>query len=137
MKKSRTRKKPVDPPVASIGDIAFLLIIFFMLTSNFVKETAIKLEPPKSEVIEQLEEIQVSVAIDHEGEVHLNGSRTTVDALEAQLTAELANKTTPRGRTVMLKCDREIEKHVFEPVIEAIAAAGGQIAAVGEEGVEE
>ncbi|MFW5893584.1 MAG: ExbD/TolR family protein [Verrucomicrobiota bacterium] len=137
MKKTRTRKKPVDPPVASIGDIAFLLIIFFMLTSNFVKETAIKLEPPKSEVIEQLEEIQISVAIDHEGEVHINGSRTTADALESQLTEELANKTTPRGRTVMLKCDREIEKHVFEPVIEAIAAAGGQIAAVGEEGIEE
>ena len=137
MKKSRTRRKPVNPPVASIGDIAFLLIIFFMLTSNFVKETAIKLEPPKSEVIDQLEEIQVSVAVDHEGVVHLNGSKTTADALEGLLTQEFADKTTPRGRTVMLKCDRDIEKHVFEPVIEAIAAAGGRIAAVGEKGIED
>jgi biopolymer transport protein ExbD len=134
MKKSRTRKKPVEPPVASIGDIAFLLIIFFVLTSNFVKETAIKLEPPKSDVIDQIEDSQVSVAIDHEGDVFLNGSKTTAKALEGQLGALLKEATNPKARTVFLKCDQNIEKHVFEPVIEAIAGAGGRVAAIGEEG---
>ena len=137
MKKSRTRKKPVDPPVASIGDIAFLLIIFFVLTSNFVKETAIKLEPPKSTVIDQLEESRVSVAVDEQGQVYLNGTKTTAEALENQLSAELADKETPSGRIVMLKCDKTVDKAVFEPVINAIAAAGGRIAAIGEKGEQE
>jgi biopolymer transport protein ExbD len=137
MKRSRTRKKKVAPPVASIGDIACLRIIFFMLTSNFVKETAIKLEPPKSTVIDQLEESRVSVAVDEQGQVYLNGTKTTAEALENQLSAELADKETPSGRIVMPKCDKTIDKAVFEPVINAIAAAGGRIAAIGEKGEEE
>ena len=32
-------------PIASMGDIAFLLIIFFMLTSNFIQEAHIRLTP--------------------------------------------------------------------------------------------
>ena len=123
--------------MASIGDIAFLLIIFFMLTSNFVKETAIKLTPPKSTVIDQLEENQISVAVDHEGEIYFNGAKISERELEGRLEAELANKTTPRGRTVMLKCDAELTKDTFEPIIDKIAKAGGRIAAVGEEGEDE
>ncbi len=133
MKRSRIERKEVSPPLASLGDIAFLLIIFFMLTSNFIKETAIELEPPKSAVIDKLEESRISVAISENGDVHLNGEETTKEALKQQLTAELKEKETPKGRTVMLKCDQDLTKPVYEPVIDAIAEAGGRLAAVGEQ----
>ena len=39
---------------------------------------------------------------------------------------------TDAGRTVHFRCDRSVDKSVFEPVMDAIAAAGGRISAVGE-----
>ena len=43
----RRRKKPnLVLPLSSMGDIAFLLIIFFMLASNFMKTGNVDLQRP-------------------------------------------------------------------------------------------
>ena len=50
----RRRKKPsLVLPLSSMGDIAFLLIIFFMLASNFMKTNKVELEKPLSPDLEQ------------------------------------------------------------------------------------
>ena len=132
MKRSRAKRKDVSPPTSSMGDIAFLLIIFFMLVSNFVKESSIELKPPESEVIDELEETQISVSMDKDARIYLNGAEVeSADSLETQLTSALQDKETPKGRTVMFNCDEAVDKRDFERVIEAIAQAGGRIAAVG------
>ena len=52
----RRRKKPsLVLPLSSMGDIAFLLIIFFMLASNFMKTNKVELEKPASPDLEQQE----------------------------------------------------------------------------------
>jgi biopolymer transport protein ExbD len=48
MKVSRKRKGNADIPTASTGDIAFLLIIFFMATTKFDVKEGIKLVLPKA-----------------------------------------------------------------------------------------
>ncbi|WNJ17683.1 biopolymer transporter ExbD [Pontibacter sp. G13] len=45
----RTRNKPnAEFSFASIADIVFLLLIYFMLTSSFVQQSALKIELPTS-----------------------------------------------------------------------------------------
>jgi len=44
-KRKRQRRK-IAVPVASMGDIAFLLIIFFMVVSNFFKTPKIDADMP-------------------------------------------------------------------------------------------
>lgn len=138
MKRRRRQKRDVIIPVASMGDIAFLLIIFFMVCSNFVKESAIKLEPPKAQDLETIKEVSVSVAISRDGKIFLNGQEIPdSQAVEWGVAALIKDKATVEGRTVRFKCDREIDKRVFEPVIEAIAKAGARITAIGKEVEEE
>ncbi|HRY84081.1 MAG TPA: biopolymer transporter ExbD [Candidatus Cloacimonadota bacterium] len=48
MKVSRKRKGNADIPTASTGDIAFLMIIFFMATTKFDVKEGIKLVLPKA-----------------------------------------------------------------------------------------
>jgi len=131
--RKKRRKRGVAVPLASMGDIAFLLIIFFMVCSNFIKEARVELEPPSHPDVEQLKESMVSVSIDFAGITYLNGQEVGgAEAIEWGVNALIQGASTPEGRTVMFKCDRNVDRGVYEPVLDAIAKAGGLIAAIGE-----
>lgn len=133
MKIAKRRHPSAFIPTASMGDIAFLLIIFFMVCSNFVKETGIQWTPPDSPSIQTLEQASVSVTIDREGVIYFNGIKVPdAQAVEWGVKSLLQNRTDAKERLVLFRCDRSVSKNVFEPVIESIAKGGGVIAAVGE-----
>lgn len=133
MKMPRRRPREISVPTASMGDIAFLLTIFFMVCSNFAKEASIKLSPPQSPSVQALKTSRISVAIDGDGQIFLQGQPVPdAQAVEQGVTALLHNKTSEDGRLVMFKCDKNVDKAVFEPVLDAVARAGATIAAVGE-----
>ena len=134
--KLRSKQKDVAVPVASMGDIAFLLIIFFMLCSTFTKESSLDLQKPSAKDLGKVAEASISLMVTKEGKVYLNGVQLPAgepEAVEYGIMALIKDKKTPDGRTVMFKCDRDIGKDVFEPLIAAAAKAGARITAVGEE----
>jgi biopolymer transport protein ExbD len=122
-------------PVASMGDIAFLLIIFFMLCSRFAKEKA-TVEAPQAPRIEEIKETLISVTVDRDGVIYFQGRRASVKDVEWGVRAMVEGKTQQRDKTVVFRCDRNLSRMKFEPVIEAIAKGGGLIAAVGDEKAE-
>ena len=74
MKMPGKRAKPVvETQMISLADIAFLIIFFFMLTSQFMRESAaIRLpELPKAARTAST----VSVVMDDAGRIELNGQR--------------------------------------------------------------
>ena len=133
MKLHKSRRVPLTVPLASMGDIAFLLTIFFILTSNFAKDDTRNIAPPSAAELEQMEKQNVSVSIDAEGGIFFNGRPVgSADVIEAGVAAFLVGKKDPKDRLVVFRCDRGVDKKVFEPVLAAISKAGGVIAAVGE-----
>ncbi|MGI6197882.1 MAG: ExbD/TolR family protein [Candidatus Cloacimonadaceae bacterium] len=81
MKISRKRKGGVSIPTASTGDIAFLLIIFFMSTTKFDVKEGIKLVLPamapdsaegKAETIQLGEDKMTRLQILEDGSIILN-----------------------------------------------------------------
>ncbi len=136
MKMPRRRKKEVAVPIVSMGDIAFLLTIFFILCSNFIKESGIKYTSPRSADVKGVKEGRVSVIVDDKGDVFLQGRRIDIVELEPGITLLLTGKTGPDARLVVLRCDKDVDKTFFEPVIDAIAKAGGTIVAVGDKGMQ-
>lgn len=116
-----------------MGDIAFLLIIFFMVCSNFAKESGINLSPPNFPDLEELKQTAVQVSIDEGGQIYLNGQTVDSKGIEYGVMALLEGESNAAHRVVLFKCDRTCDKAVFEPVIEAISKGGGVIAAMGEE----
>ena len=133
MKIRKARRAPPTVPLASMGDIAFLLTIFFILTSNFAKDDTRNIEPPTARELEQMEKQNVSVSIDADGRIFFNGRPVAAAAtIEAGVAGFLAGKKEAKDRMVVFRCDRGVDKQVFEPVLAAISKAGGVIAAVGE-----
>ena len=116
------RKAEPDIPVVSMSDIAFLLIIFFLVTTNFIKESHIKLKLPKAESGDDEDKIQINVSMDKDGELWLNGKPTA--ALKVDLGKLLGDKKGDK-RKVFFKCDKGILNEVYMSAIEEINGAGG------------
>ena len=51
--KKRTRNEPYIP-TSSMSDIAFLLLLFFMVSTVFVKERGLKVTLPRAEMIQKI-----------------------------------------------------------------------------------
>jgi len=137
MKRQR-KKREFAVPTASMGDIAFLLIIFFMVCSKFSQDVAIKLKPPTAPGLSELSAAVVTISIDEDGQVWIQDKQIPdAEAVEWGVRGLIKDKQGAKGRTVMFRCHKSIGKEVFEPVLEAIAKGGGLIAAMGEKGSRE
>ena len=133
MRLHKPRRVAPAVPLASMGDIAFLLTIFFILTSNFAKDDTRNIKPPNAKELAQLESQNVSVSIDADGSMFFNGRPVASPAtIEAGVAGFLAGTKDVKDRLVVFRCDQGVDKQVFEPVLAAISKAGGVIAAVGE-----
>lgn len=138
MKRSiRNRRKKTFPqvPVTSMGDIAFLLIIFFVLCSQFQK-VSVNL-PVSRDAQEISERPRITVEIDAEGNIYFNQFPVSnAEQVEWKIREMLEGKTQDREKMVLFRCDRNVTRDKYEPVIAAIAKAGGLIVAIGRIGEE-
>jgi biopolymer transport protein ExbD len=136
MKRSKKKKRKTIPiPVASMGDIAFLLIIFFLVCSEAIKDNNnIPVELAKSEHVEKTKATVVAyVTIDNEGNIYFDNQLVdSAKDVEWGVRALLTNSVSDDQRHVQFKCDKTQSKEVYQPVLQAIAEAGGIIEAVGE-----
>jgi biopolymer transport protein ExbD len=136
MSRSRRKKrKPIALPIASMGDIAFLLIIFFLVCSEASKDNSkILVDLPFSQHVKKTTvNVVARVAIDDKGDIYFDGARVD-DAKDVEwgVRALLTNTVSDDQRHVQFKCDKSQPREVFEPVLQAIASAGGIIEALGE-----
>jgi biopolymer transport protein ExbD len=117
-------------PLAPMGDIAFLLIIFFMITSVFIKEAHIDVELPGSEDITRLDDGHVAVTMNADGDLWFQGRPCQLEALEDLVLMELERRP---SQVVMLKIDRELRQAQFAPVLAALSRTEAEIAWVGDQ----
>lgn len=131
----RQKRRKVPVPIASMGDIAFLLIIFFLVCSEISRDNSnVQVELPYSEYVEKNENRTAArVAVDTDGQIFLDGVKVeTPKDVEWGVRAILTNTVSDDQRHVQFKCDAALPKEQFEPLLKAIAEAGGIIDAVGE-----
>ena len=94
----RLRRPKEDPeiPTASMADIAFLLIVFFMLTAVFAETRGINFTiPPKQDEDEETDterEEAVSIRIDGAGQILADGTPLDQSRLGAEMEGYLRPK---------------------------------------------
>jgi biopolymer transport protein ExbD len=102
-------------------DIVFLLLIYFMLASNFVKEQQFHVELPRSHHGERLKSAKAVITISRQGEFFLNGEKASADAIEARLSS-LAAQT--RIEMVEIRSDRLAPVDLTIKAMDAAKGAG-------------
>ena len=93
--RKRKRRRQIIVPVASMGDIAFLLIIFFLIASRLAQDK--KITQPQSLDAVELKESVISVLIDENGHYYVNGREMkTAKDVQAEV-QEMLGRRNPLG----------------------------------------
>jgi biopolymer transport protein ExbD len=130
-----TRKKlEITPPYVSMADIAFNLVLFFLILAKTQEEKPIEWTVVKTTGTEKISNARVVVSVDNQNRKYLNGEEIGQQDLAIQL-AKLAEES-PENRKVLLKIHAETQAATFNPIMEAVSAAGCEIVHVLEEGTD-
>ena len=129
----RTKKRKDEIPMGPFADIAFLLIIFFILVTSLTKNLGFTTEIPAGEKSEAKEEQSNIVAI-KDNRIFFNDQGMKIDKLQAELEAlNLDEMEADEDKIVMLEGTGRVEYGTYFSVMAAISNAGGTVAIVKEE----
>ncbi len=116
----------VDPPASASSDIAFILIIFFLVCAAVQPETGISQILPKTEEKtekrDQSKNIEVSIT---PTSIVLNGSPLKLPEFSKRLTAALSQKKRDADRIVTVKSAPNTPYPLWIKVSQVIEQAGG------------
>lgn len=132
-KRSRRDKKgPPEIPVSSFSDIAFLLIIFFILVTTLDKITGFVGELPAGERSEAQTDKAPTVQLHHE-RLRFNDRDTDMDGLRESLEKLNLHNKQQEQKVVLLEATGAVKYQLYYEVMSAIDKAGGVVAMVKEE----
>lgn len=109
-------KRLVHFSMASMSDLVFLLLIFFMLTSTLVAPNAIKLLLPQSSS-KTLAKQTVTVYINDRLEYFVEDQRVSTSELEPLISSRLAGQV---DGAVVLRADQSVAIQHIVDVIDAV-----------------
>ncbi len=79
----RKTKVGSEIPNASMSDIAFLLLIFFMVSTTFVKEKGLKVDLPRAQTIQKINRRNATtIYISRSGLISIDDFATQVDQIQ-------------------------------------------------------
>jgi biopolymer transport protein ExbD len=117
-----------DPTVdlTSLIDVVFLLLIFFMVSTTFERESVLKVDLPEASAVADREELpdSLELVIDGQGRMYLNDQRV-LDSEEGTIRAaieQLAGES--RDMPLVLRADRETPHHFVVTAMDVAAQLG-------------
>jgi len=109
--KRKRDNRPIEINVVNLIDVMMVLLIFFVTTSTFNRETGIDVSKPHASTAKELSRESIMIGITRQGTVHINQTQVNMASLRTilrQLVAEtpdrpviiVADRDSPSGRIV-------------------------------------
>ena len=102
-------------------DMVFILLIFFVVTSTFTRETGVDVTKPQAQTASQLEKENILIAITREGTIHVNERQVDMAGLKDVLADILAKNP---DREAVLIADKAAVTGALVQVIDVCTLAG-------------
>ncbi|MCG7920317.1 MAG: biopolymer transporter ExbD [Candidatus Thiodiazotropha lotti] len=102
-------------------DMVFILLIFFMVTSSFVKETGVEVDRPSAATATMKQQAAILIGVTRKGEVWIDKRRVDIRAVRANV--ERLHAENPEGAVVIM-ADREAPTGVVIRVLDQSRLAG-------------
>lgn len=111
----------VQAPLTSLIDIVFLLLIYFLLTTNFMVEEGIKIKLPQAKASAPQTEESLTVYVDRQGRAFLAEQEVPLDQLFTRLRQMIGNQ---EDKLVVVRADRAVILNQAVKVMDLAKAAG-------------
>lgn len=110
---------PVD--LTPMLDVVFIMLIFFIVTASFVRETGIDVNRPEAQTAESKENASILVAISESNEIWIDRRRVDIRSVRANVVRLKAEN--PQSGVIVQADDRADVKTLAE-VLDAVREAG-------------
>ncbi|MCA6063675.1 ExbD/TolR family protein [Thalassolituus marinus] len=125
--RSRLQQRLEQQPTQGIDmspllDVVFILLIFFIVTTVFVRETGVEVDKPQALSATTLEQNVILIAVTANGDVVYDGSNIGVAGVRSTVA-----QVQQRGpRPVVIQADKQVEAERLLQVIDEAKLAGAQ-----------
>jgi len=119
LQKKHRRAAAID--ISPLMDMVFILLIFFVVTSTFTRETGVEVTKPQAQSASQLEKENILIAITREGTIHVNERQVDLAGLR-DILADILVKNS--DREAVLISDKAAMTGILVQVIDACNIAG-------------
>jgi biopolymer transport protein ExbD len=118
------KKRPryaIQTPLTSLIDIVFMLLIYFLLTTNFLVEEGITIKLPQAQASAPVTREEITVYVDRDGRAFIRDTAYREDLLFKELKTLIGGQS---DRLVMVKADRLVELNRAVKIMDLAKAAG-------------
>lgn len=105
MKLRRNRQFAAEVATASLNDIMFFLLLFFLIVSTVANPSVIKLMLPRAQTTQALSKQQVVLSVTAEKKYYINNKAVAFELLESELLTYTKNLSDP---TIVLRADNAL-----------------------------
>ncbi|MFK8067056.1 MAG: ExbD/TolR family protein [Gammaproteobacteria bacterium] len=102
-------------------DMVFILLIFFIVTSSFVKESGIEVNRPSAKTAERQERANIIIAANNKGEVWIDKRKVDIHTVRSHI--ERLRAENPEGSVVIL-ADEKSQTGVMVQIMDQVRLAG-------------
>jgi len=132
-KKQEKKHREGEIPTGSFSDIAFLLIIYFLVATTLVKIKTITADLPTGEKQSEAQ-IDETPTINLRGtEIYFSDRKVSLEELDARLAALKLFEKSGEKRIIMLESTKETKYDIYFHALATISGNGGVVALVEED----
>lgn len=102
-------------------DVVFIMLIFFIVTASFIKETGVEVNRPEANSSQQIEKASILIAVRDNGEVWMDQRR--IDIRQVRANIERLRAENPQG-SVVVQADAKATTDIVVRVLDAAREAG-------------
>ena len=121
----KTNKKSIELNMAPLIDMVFILLIFFLVTTSFVRETGVDINRPAAATAVSKEKANILIGITKDNRIFMDNREIDFRAVRANVERALAEN--PEGAVIVV-ADRESRTGTVIKVMDGARLAGaGQV----------
>lgn len=109
--------------ISPLIDMVFILLIFFIVTTSFVKETGIDVDKAKASTATELPQQSMMVGISANGQIYIGGEELSLIAVRAQVREAMMSSP---DKPVIIIADRNSRNSTLIDVIDECRIAGAR-----------
>jgi biopolymer transport protein ExbD len=125
MNKNRIRRfrrsKGAEINMAPLIDMIFILLIFFIVTTSFIKESGVDIQRPSAQTAASKEKIHIIVEVSQDGNLFIEGLAVDIRAIRPRMKRFIVE--TPGGM-VLIVADKQSQTGTVIQVLDECRLAG-------------
>ncbi|MBT8136339.1 MAG: biopolymer transporter ExbD [Gammaproteobacteria bacterium] len=130
-RKHATHEEETEINITPMLDIVFIMLIFFIVSTSFIKETGIEVLRPQAQTAQKKDRGNILIAISDTGQIWMHKKR--VDLTEVRGMVESARKETPESSAIIV-ADVEAQTGLLIDLMDQVRLGGvGNISVAAQE----